>query len=83
MRARKAGVPRNLCKVNRFAEPLAQEVDRAPQAEIAQSQALGSRPVARARPLPGLIEGRLGEGTEPVFERAIAAAMGGENAVSG
>jgi hypothetical protein len=25
-----------------------------------------------------LIEARLGEGTEPVFERAIAAAMGGE-----
>ena len=75
MRARKAGAPRNLCKVDGFAEPLAQQVYRAPQAEITQYRALGSRPVARARPLPGLIESSLGEGTEPVFERAVAAAM--------
>src|SRR6185295_18684647 len=32
----------------------------------------------RARPLPGLIESRLGERTEPVFKRAVAAAMNGK-----
>ena len=63
-------------EVDRLSKPFAQEVDRAPQAEIAQDRARRGRPVAGAGPLPGLVEGGLGEGTEPVFERAVAAAMG-------